>query len=128
MQTQDSIPASMSKLAEVVEEESSAETVAELQARVRELETEQRLMQHELDSLSQEAQRTDNHLRCCLLPVLWLQRQALRSCCRTANHLLMSLRQARLQLLDWQGGVQVSVPFNVVHGLCHCNRSCLSLP
>lgn len=37
--------------------------VAELQARVKELEMEQSLMQRELDSMSDVAQRTDNQLR-----------------------------------------------------------------
>ena len=38
--------------------------VAELQARVKELEMEQSLMQRELDNMSDVAQRTDNQLRC----------------------------------------------------------------
>lgn len=37
--------------------------VAELQARVKELEMEQSLMQRELDNMSDVAQRTDNQLR-----------------------------------------------------------------
>lgn len=37
--------------------------VAELQARVKELEMEQSLMQRELDNMSYVAQRTDNQLR-----------------------------------------------------------------
>ena len=37
--------------------------VAELQARVKELEMEQNLMQRELDNMSDVAQRTDNQLR-----------------------------------------------------------------
>ena len=37
--------------------------VAELQARVKELEMEQSLMQRELDSMTDVAQRTDNQLR-----------------------------------------------------------------
>ena len=39
--------------------------VAELQARVKELEMEQNLMQRELDNMSDVAQRTDNQLRFC---------------------------------------------------------------
>ena len=39
--------------------------VAELQARVEELEMEQSLMQRELDNMSDVAQRTDNQLRYC---------------------------------------------------------------
>ncbi len=38
--------------------------IAELQARVKELEMEQSLMQRELDNMSDVAQRTDNQLRC----------------------------------------------------------------
>lgn len=41
--------------------------VAELQARIKELEMEQSLMQRELDNMSDVAQRTDNQLRCGLL-------------------------------------------------------------
>ena len=37
--------------------------VAELQARIKELEMEQSLMQRELDNMSDVAQRTDNQLR-----------------------------------------------------------------
>lgn len=37
--------------------------VAELQARIKELEMEQNLMQRELDNMSDVAQRTDNQLR-----------------------------------------------------------------
>lgn len=40
--------------------------VAELQARIKELEMEQSLMQRELDNMSDVAQRTDNQLRCVL--------------------------------------------------------------
>ena len=58
----ESMPASMSKLPDVVEED-PAETIAQLLARVHELETEQGLMQRELDSITQEAQRADSHLR-----------------------------------------------------------------
>ena len=59
----DSMPASMPSLTEVAEEEDPAEIIAELQARIQELEVEQKMMQRELDGVAQEAQRTSNHLR-----------------------------------------------------------------
>ena len=52
---------------------SQAEAVADsadlafLRGRIQELETEQRLMQRELDSVSEAAQRSDSQLRCLLV-------------------------------------------------------------
>lgn len=64
LQSAESMPSSMSKLAEAAEEEEvPTELVEQLQERVRELETEQRLMQQELDGITAEAQRADSHLR-----------------------------------------------------------------
>ena len=46
--------------------------VLELQARIKELEMEQSLMQRELDNMSDVAQRTDNQLRYAKFMQWWL--------------------------------------------------------
>lgn len=47
------------------------EEVAALRRRVRELETVQRLIQRELDSVSDAATRADSQLRCPILCHVW---------------------------------------------------------
>lgn len=53
--------------AELLKNAADPGQVAELQARIKELEMEQSLMQRELDNMSDVAQRTDNQLRCASL-------------------------------------------------------------
>lgn len=58
-------PLSMPRLPHISEDEDavSPEEVAQLRARVQDLEMEAKLMQQELDGITQEAQRADSQLR-----------------------------------------------------------------